>query len=485
MEQELLRYDDKIREIKSIDFDIFGNNEIRKKSVLNKDEIGITIPDLYDNSEPRINGLVDARLGTTNHGIDCVTCGLDTTNCPGHFGHIKLAEPLFHVGFLPFVKKILGCICIKCSKVLVSKNEKEIKALTERLTGKNRMNELREIVKNVSNCQTCGSPVAKIMFDKKKSSYTINLYAEFVIQEEGEAKKKMRQLLTANLCRDILSNISDADCELMGMSPKLSRPEMMIYEYFPVPPIHIRPSVRADPTSSIPMDDDLTHKLADIVKHNNKLLSNKELANKNTEKYSQEYINLLQYHVATYYDNETLSLPKSEHKGKSTVALSTRLKGKQGRLRNSLEGKRGDFSGRTVITPDPYLEIDELGIPIEIAMNLTKPISVTPQNIGEMQVYVDNRRHVYPGANFYYPCDPKNSNLLTKQIDLRFVQDRILLKVGDIVERQIIDGDYVLFNRQPTLHKQSMMAHRARVFKNPMFQTFRMNPAICSPYNAD
>lgn len=138
-----------------------------------------------------------------------------------------------------------------------------------------------------------------------------------------------------------------------------------------------------------------------------------------------------------------------------------------------------------MITPDPYLEIDELGIPIEIAMNLTKPISVTPQNIGEMQVYVDNRRHVYPGANFYYPCDPKNSNLLTKQIDLRFVQDRILLKVGDIVERQIIDGDYVLFNRQPTLHKQSMMAHRARVFKNPMFQTFRMNPAICSPYNAD
>lgn len=492
MDQEVYNYDDEIKEIKQIDFDVLGNDEVKKRSVLSKESHGIDIPDLYDNMEPKQGGLIDSRLGTTNNNIDCATCGLDTTNCVGHFGHITLAEPVFHVGYLSYLKKILSCICLRCSKLLIHKNEEDIAHMLKHKSGKARLNELRNAIKNVTHCAKpigCGTPISKIKIDTKKSTHTLVLYAETIAPEMGDdnvtSKKKNIYTLTPEVCHGILSRISDTECMILGMDPKRSRPEMLIYEIFPVPPVHIRPSVRADPTTSIAMEDDLTAKLADIVKCNNRIMKYKETLNENNEKYSQDHLCLLQYHVATFYDNETLTLPKSEQKGKVITALSTRLKGKTGRIRGTLEGKRGDFSGRTVITPDPYLDINELAIPLDIAMNLTKPITVTKINIQELQQYVNNGRYKYPGANCYYPSVLGNIRGVSRQFDLRFKRDNIELKLGDIVERHLIDGDYVLFNRQPTLHKQSMMAHKVRVLKDPTLRTFRFNPCVCTPYNAD
>ncbi len=489
MDQECYNYDDKIREINRIDFTVFGNEEIKRRSVFGKDSIGIDIPELYDNMEPKQGGLIDARLGTTNNSIDCATCGLNTINCEGHFGHITLAEHVFHVGFLPFIKKILNCICLRCSKILIHKNELEIIDLIKNKPAKSRLGELKNIVKNVTNCQSCGTPVSRVKIETKKSSNTIEIFAEIQSSEIGDDnmlnKKKIRQKLDPDLCYDILSHISNSDCKLFGIDPEKTRPEMLICEVFPVPPVHIRPSVRADPTAAVAMEDDLTVKLLEIVRANNRMIKHKEILNENNEKYSQDHLCLLQYHVATYYDNETLTLPKSEQKGKTIMALSTRLKGKTGRIRGYLEGKRGDFSGRTVITPDPYLDINELAIPIDIAMNLTKPITVTRENMKQLQKHIDNGRTKYPGANFYYPVNVSNIQNISRQVDLRFIKDAIKLKIGDIVERHLINGDYVLFNRQPTLHKQSMMAHKVVVMKDPNLQTFRMNPVVTTPYNAD
>lgn len=488
MESELFRFDPELKEIDRIDFDIFGNREILEYSALDKTTNGLIVPDLYENQEAKVGGLVDARMGTTNNQMDCTTCELNTIYCIGHFGHIKLAEPVFNIEYLSTLKKILGCICLQCSKILTELNESDIKKIIKK-SGKHRLSEIRGYSKYVSHCSEkrggCGAPVSKIRLDTK----TLTLMSEYTIvddeakgtEQEGKSVK-IKQNLTPSLCYDILNSISDYDCMLLGFNPTKSRPEMMIHTYFPVPPIAIRPSVRADFISSGMMEDDLTHKLADIVKHNNKIMKQKETANENADRYTQDHLNLLQYHIASYYDNETLAIPKSEQKnGKIYKSLSSRIKGKEGRLRSNLEGKRGDFSGRTVITPDPLLDVDQLGVPLLIAMNITKPIMITHANREELQKMVNNKREIYPGANFVHISSERTMT----HLDLRFCKEKLNLKVGDIVERHLINDDYVLFNRQPTLHRQSMMAHRVQIIVDKSLATFRMNPAIVTPYNAD
>lgn len=340
VDTEIYSYEDRVKQIDRVEFGILGNSEVKRITALGKDTPGIEVPDLYDNLEPKVGGLIDPKMGVTDDNIDCLTCGLNNTYCVGHFGHIDLAEPVFHMGYLPFVKKILGCICLTCSKLLIYRNERDIEDMLKTKSGKSRLNEVRNIVKNLTYCQKenygCGAPVAKIKEEKNKSTGAISLYAETNLEnlmtEEGAPqfeKKKNRLLLTPSMVYDILKNISDTDCRILGMDPTSSRPEMMVYKVFPVPPVAIRPSGRADYMASITMEDDLTLKLADIIKANSRIRKEKENEAKwdVVSKYTNDHIHLLQYHVATYFDNETLSIPKSEQKGKQIKSIGSRLKG--------------------------------------------------------------------------------------------------------------------------------------------------------------
>ena len=492
MDTEIYTYDnDRIKAICKLEFGILGNNEIKNISALGKDTNGIEIPDLYDVLEPKRNGLIDPRMGTTDNSIDCATCGYNNAYCIGHFGHINLAEPVFHIGFLSYIKKILGCICIRCSKLLVNKNEKEIEEILKNKTGKNRLNEIRKLVKNVTYCQKsnygCGTPVPKIKLEIKKTTGAINLIAESLsaeLDENKEKKKKEPLLLTPDIVYDILKNISNTDCILMGMDPKNSRPEDMIIKTFPVPPVQVRPSAKAESMSST-LEDDLTHKLADIIKANLRLRKHKETINENTAKYSNDHIHFLQYHCATYLDNESLSLPKSEQKGKAIKSLSSRLSGKEGHFRGHLMGKRTDFSARTVIGSDPSIEINELRVPVNIAKSLTFPEVVTKHNIEHLKKLVRNGSNEYPGANFVFPLSSLVPGKRILPIDLRYKKEGTDLRYGDVVERHLLNGDIVLFNRQPTLHKVSMMGHRIKVINNPNVNSFGMSVYVCKPYNAD
>lgn len=147
--------------------------------------------------------------------------------------------------------------------------------------------------------------------------------------------------------------------------------------------------------------------------------------------------------------------------------------------------KRGDFTARTVITSDPTIGNNQLGVPIKIAMNLTFPEVVTPYNIDEMSKLIRNGRDNYPGANFVFPLSRMTQGKKLMPIDLRYRKEGTELKYGDIVERHLKDGDIVLLNRQPTLHKQSMMGHRIKVINDPELMTYRLSVAITTPYNAD
>jgi DNA-directed RNA polymerase II subunit RPB1 len=288
--------------------------------------------------------------------------------------------------------------------------------------------------------------------------------------------------MTPEMCYSILKNISDKDCLIMGFDPKKARPEDMIIKIFPVPPVQIRPAVKLDTIAS--ETDDLTHKIADIIKTNERIKQNKSSGNENKFKNDVSY--LLQYHIATYYDNETLSLPKSEQRnGKPIRSLRARLQGKEGRVRGNMMGKRVDLSARTVITSDPNIDINQVGVPMKMAMTLTYPEIVTLDNIEYLSQLVRNGPTKYPGANYVIETKVLEPGCEIRRItDLKYNKE-IKIKPGFIVERHLITGDYVLFNRQPSLHKLSMMAHSAHIIKMPTLSTLRMSVSVTKPYNAD
>ena len=334
-------FDDTYNQIESIDFDIWSNQEIKNASTLGKGA-GIEIPDLYDGGEPKKGGLIDPRLGPSSHDIYCAHCGLDMECCVGHFGHIDLAEVVFHIGYLDYVCNILKCICLRCAKLLIYKNEDDIKELLKMRFGKDRMSYIRAASKNITYCQHtnygCGVQVPKIKVEVKKSSSAINIVAEIESdgKDEGEGKKKLRHILPPEAVYDILKNISDEDCKIMGMDPTRSRPEDMVHVVFPVPPVPMRPSARGDFSGGSSMEDDLTHKLADIVKANMRIIKNKENQGDSSSKYNPDHAYLLQYHCGTYINNESLTLLKSEQKGKPFKSVASRLKAKQGRVKRLL-----------------------------------------------------------------------------------------------------------------------------------------------------
>ena len=495
MESYVYLYDERIKPIDKIEFSMWGNDEVLNYSALGKDTIGIDIPDLYDNMEPKRGGLIDPRLGTTDNYINCATCGLKTEFCPGHFAHITLAEPVFHIGHIHKIKKILSSICLKCSKVLLDKHktDTEILDMLKNKKGKARFNEIRNLTKNVRYCQRvnygCGTPVSKIKLDIKKKTASISIFAINTITTPGTGsgtfagKTTIKQNISPEDCWNILRNISDIDCMIMGIDPIKSRPEMMIYKNFPVAPVTVRPSSKTDIRGSSTLDDDLTHKTADIVKSNKRIKKYKESLSDRTSKYTKDHINLLQYHIYTYLDNDSMTMPRSLQRGKVIKGLVSRIKGKTGRIRGSLMGKRVNFSARTVITPDPILDINQLGVPIKMAKTLTFPEIVTPYNIDRLSELVKAGRDSYPGANFVIKTSGIGYGQIP-QFDLRYSKN-VELRYGDIVERHLVNDDVVLLNRQPTLHKLSMMGHRIKVIDNPAYKTLRLNLAVCEPYNAD
>jgi DNA-directed RNA polymerase II subunit RPB1 len=485
------RISDNIESILRIDFEIWSNSSIIENSAI-ADINGISVAETSFNGETVYNGVLDKRLGVTNRIQECTTCGETPLKCPGHFGHIKFVEPVFHMGYLLYLKKILSCICIRCNKLLVYKNENEIANLLNNKHGKQRFSEIMSITKNVTHCRSCGVPAHKISIDKKTGN--VFILAEAIKrasdadETEFSKKKKAPQSLTPQLCYNILRAISNEDCMIMGFDPKKSRPEDMIIINFPVPPVQVRPSIKLEIASSSTNDDDLTHKLIDIVKSNENLKNAKGDGTLTKTASACDDFMLLQIHVATYFDNEIIGIPKSCQKSKTlTKSLSQRLKGKEGRVRGNLMGKRVDQSGRTVITPDPYINLNEVGIPIIIAMNLTYPEIVNKYNIEYLSKLVQNGCRRYPGANFVTKSIIDKDGHESKHVyHLKYREKPIELKIGDVVDRHLVNGDIVLFNRQPSLHKMSMMGHKVHVLGHEQnILTFRVNVSVTEPYNAD
>jgi len=488
----IFAFDRNVRPIERIEFDVLGSDEIKGHSALDKNTQGVEFSDLYENGEARIGGSADPRFGTIDNNNICATCGFNTNYCPGHSGHMDLVEPFFHIGFLDHhVKKILDCICLKCSRVLIHKNESKIEDILRTKTGKARLIEVANYSKNITYCTFCGTHVSKIKVEIKKSTATIVVTAEIDLEslkDENlviDGKKKIKQNLTPEIIYEKLKNISDDDCKIIGLIPSRTRPEYMIHKTLLIPPMAIRPSAKGDFGGNSVMEDGLTHRLVDIIKFNYKLLKQKEMGNETLSKYSKDQATLLQYHIAAYFDKDLISTSKGSDNDKHR-SLAPGIKAKEGRIRGNLMGKRTDFTGRTVITSDPVIGNNELRVPVRMAMTITFPEVVTPANIDKLSKLVLRGRDLYPGANNVFPVANMTPGKTIWPMDLRFKsKDQIELHYGDIVERHLQTGDIVLLNRQPTLHKQSMMGHRIKVIDDQSLMTFGLSVAVTKPYNAD
>jgi len=474
----LLNHSSETESIVGIQFGVFSPEEIVRRSVCE-----INNPSTTDG---KLNGLSDPRMGVLENGKVCRTCGQNNHKCPGHFGHFMLARPVYYTQFFKLVQKILRCVCFKCSKLLIDKAKYEN---LSKYKGEVRWKHVLDLCKEIQRCgqeteDGCGSrqpkyreePVHKIYADWNNVELPAGVEAPegAKVEEKGDSRSmSMSMHLEPEYVQRLLRRITDEDVEFMGFSRHWCRPDWLMCSVLPVPPPQVRPSVTQDNNQR--SEDDLTSKLVDIIKTNNTL--KQKIAADLPKRTIDEWTNLLQYHVATLVDNDIPGVsPAAQRSGRLLKSLQQRLGSKDGRIRSNLQGKRVEQSARSVITPDPNISVKELGVPIKIAMNLTYPEKVTPFNMGKLYKLVQNGADTYPGAKTVQRGDGRLISL--KNINTRTLE----LFEGDVVNRHLMDGDVVLFNRQPSLHRMSMMAHIAKILP---YNTFRLNVFVTAPYNAD
>ena len=608
------------KRIASIRFGLMDPSEIRKMSA-----VEVKTADTYkDDGHAYRQGLMDPHMGVIEPGLVCPTDNCKYDESPGHFGHIQLELPVIHIGFVGLIKTALKATCNSCSKILLHDQPNTHPSnpeLSEQDYYRTRVRdiilkhgvgstEFSKIIKEIEKvtsgakrkvCMHCGAAQGKITLDKPTTF-------KAKLETQGAGKETERKLNPRDV-REWLSSIPVEHLIFIGMDTQ-NRPEWTVLKVLPVPPITVRPSITLD--SGDRSEDDLTHKLVDVLRINQRLRENRDSGA--PQLIVEDLWELLQYHVTTYFDNQTSGIPPARHRsGRTLKTLTQRLKGKEGRFRSNLSGKRVNFCARSVISPDPYLGVNEVGVPEKIARELTVPIRVTMRNREQMRQMILRGPDVHPGVNYIirgdkrrvrinsrsrfinagYRChnpecmeettlrpdlhqvmpapnflpglvikkeisrsvvDPsievtnyvadndstlanlrgedRDGNALEKddprailhyrwmweleQLDKvtpdpvpehleitcphcgsptdewgerTAVEDRLSTfdrdgnpKPGMLVERHLIDGDVAIFNRQPSLHRMSMMVHEVRVMQG---HTFRFNLAVCTPYNAD
>ena len=454
-----MEYADK--RIDSISFGLFSAQELKKIAVAK-----IITPELYDREGyPVDGGLMDIRMGVIDPGLRCKTCGQKLKECPGHFGFMDLARPVLHINYISTILDLLRINCKDCGRLLegeekVQNHIKKLEIAEMEKRTKAKQKDIRTFVaklKNIKKCPHCNVKQQKIMLEKPST-----------ILADGKR-------ITPTEIRARLERINDLDLACVGINPKEARPEWMVLTVLPVPPVTIRPSITLE--SGERSEDDLTHKLSDIVRINQRLFENINAGA--PEIIIEDLWDLLQYHVTTFFDNAVSQLPVARHRsGQPLKTLSERIKSKEGRFRHNLAGKRVNYSARTVISPDPKLKFNEVGIPLSVAMELTVPERVTEWNTEWLKGLIKKGPKEYPGANYVTRPDGKKKKITEDILDVLLEE----LQPGYVVERHLIDKDICIFNRQPSLHRMNIMAHKIRVLPG---KSFRLNPAVCTPYAAD
>lgn len=462
--------DPPLREIKSVQFGMLSTEEILGLSVCEVTESRV--------AQPPNNTVYDDRMGPCSSKGLCSSCGKDIRICPGHPGHITFAEPIIHPMFVKDLLSILTCICPKCSKLKITEEEINLEVGVQHDRFLRYSDRLKIIVDKCSNIAYCND--CNFQYPNKVVEENGDIY-EIYENSNGKAKSRIE---ISNL-EHILLNISQEDLITIGFQPEKRvimkhgkipceeetfRPENLLLSHLSVIPPMSRPP---DHTGGTRSDDDLTTSYTDIVKDNEKLkgfINEEKKGNTVNEVERQKTRDHFKKHVKALFDNSDGTITRSS--GKVAKGIKERIQGKGGIVRGNCAGKRVDESCRTVITSGPDLEMDQVGIPEEIAAQLSYQEKVTARSYRRLKELLDN------GKINSVKRDGK-----TIKVKYALEAGRtIKLKPNDIVYRHLQNGDRVVLNRQPTLHRGSMMGHRVVIVKG---KTIQLNPAVTTPYNAD
>jgi DNA-directed RNA polymerase II subunit RPB1 len=442
--------------IRRVSFSVLSADDIRNRAACE-----ITSVDLFSGGAPVAGGLYDPRMGVTEFGQRCATCHKDNKDCAGHPGFIELAVPLFNSLFVDsYLKKVLRCICLKCSRACLPASHASKPGPSE-----SALAHAVDASSKVKECPFCATPRPERVWWNKAASL-----ASFAYTMRGDTDQHD---LPSSAIYAALRSITSDDCVLIGLCSDKSRPESLMFKALPVPPIAVRPPHKSGGQRR---DDDITQKLAEIIKSNRSVRAS--IDNGLPAADVTRRTNYLQLDIIHLIENPGNGIQQARMKAtnRPLKSIVSRLKGKEGRVRNNLLGKRVDFSARSVITAEPNISVEEVGLPVRIAMTLTFPEVVHATNIERLRQAVTNGPNSYPGARLL------RQGGVVYSLDRPERRVRIDLKPGDIVERHIVDGDHVLVNRQPSLHRMSMMCHRVRVMP---FDTIRLNVLVTEAYNAD
>lgn len=479
-------------EIESIQFGIYSKEEIDKLSVC----------EIVTHKMNGIGSIYDKKMGVLNNEERCVSCGQDNKKCPGHFGHINLNVDIIHPLFYKHVLLFLKIFCLKCSRLIISEEQINLNGFNK-LSKVVKFNKIVELCDKSDMCYHCSYIKPKVQFINNDNNYIII---------HKNKNKILKSVLTDYEIKSIFYNILESDIELIGLNPKHMSPKNLIISKLLVLPPVDRPYVIIE---NMTCDDDITLQYIEIIKINNNLKLNSCNENKKVK-----LIQSLIFRIRCLFDN---TQEKAKHSnGRPMKGIKKRISGKEGQMRNNCMGKRVNQSGRTVIGPDPTLRLDEMVVPEKIANILTYPERVHQFNIDKMNKLIHNNKVKYILRNgFYinlqYAMFKQGSELMFKDEIIKkdgkivFVDHNInkyiledgdqikrkgiilsetkpvikkdfKLQYGDIIERPLQDNDIVLLNRQPTLHRGSMLAQK--VIIRP-YKTFRLNLAITKTFNAD
>jgi DNA-directed RNA polymerase beta' subunit len=450
--------------IYELHFHILGGDETAQDSY-----VSITNKETFRSGDfPVQDGVYSPNMGTTDYTWNCTTCGNVKGQCPGHPGQITLKYPVKNPLFRDQLLRWLKIVCFKCGNIIIQKNPQVHKSKL--------LAEFGKLCRGVSKCQYCGADHPNINRDKYEQSA---FYIETPIVSSSGTKTSgfHKEDLYNHEILSVLERISDETVQRAGKLP-VSHPKKFILEHIKVAPNTIRPDIRKI-GGNRSNSNDITALTKNIVEINTILpdaIPDKSRIDKDLrEKYynlDMTYFELVKGSSGT--GNQVRMITSSN---KQPNSLANRIPKKDGRIRRNLMGKRVAQMARSVITGDNMIRVDELGIPIEVAKAISIPETVSQFNMDRLSIYFMNRRHHYPGCTKI----TKKSNGKSYNID--HLEANYRLQIGDIVYRDLIDGDTVNFNRQPSLLWSNISAHKLRVLPGAM--TFRVNSSACALYNAD
>lgn len=365
--------------------------------------------------------LCDRRMGPVQRNESCATCG-QSSECPGHWGVLPLAHPVLPAHFVPHVKRALGKKCLSCGSP-------------------------RTTATPTKKCSTCDCVLGSVKWNAETQMF-VWTQTLMIKNETHVVQKRLRAHDTIRL---------------------LDEEKKMFWETIVVLPPCARPYHRSPRGMEC---DHLTTLYARILKANGSV---RALANESDFR-TDEVVAALAKTVNELCSEKTKSTKPSKEKKKKrrddVGGVAQRLKGKEGRFRQNLLGGTTFFCSRAVVTGASELRVDEIGVPADVANALTVPVTVSELNHREALKAIEMQEivRVQRGAEQHEVTPHTVSRI------------KVWIQPGDVAHRRLRNGDVVLVNRQPSLHRHSMMALRVVVVP---FKTMRLNPVLCKAYNAD